>query len=145
MSRPNSMLDPGERKLPKLKVNKKGLTSKQAIFVQEYVINKNGTQAAIAAGYSKKTAKQMACENLTKPYIVQEKDRLMSKLADEAGLTALHTLKKLKECVDLDPTECGQTVMKALELAGKHHGLFVDKSEVTVKSHEDWLEEIKDE
>ena len=39
------------------------LTQKQQRFVDEYIISGNATQAAIKAGYSKKTAKQMGTEN----------------------------------------------------------------------------------
>lgn len=45
------------------------LTSKQKKFVEFY--NGNATEAAIKAGYSKKTAKAIANENLTKPYLLQ--------------------------------------------------------------------------
>ncbi|MEI5991430.1 hypothetical protein A5881_002965 [Enterococcus termitis] len=46
------------------------LTEKQRAFAEEYVLNfGNGTQAAIKAGYSKKTARVIAKENLTKPNI----------------------------------------------------------------------------
>ena len=38
----------------------------------EYLVDLNATQAAIRAGYSKKTARSIAAENLAKPYI-QEK------------------------------------------------------------------------
>lgn len=147
MPRPNPLLVPDEKpKKPRLVVNKKGLTPKQALFIKAYVSNgHNGARAAITAGYSKKTAKEMACENLTKPHIVQEKDRLMSKLADSVGLSAEYVLKKLKDITQLNPEENGNTVMKAIELAGKHHSLFTEKSEVTVKGHEDWLQDIKDE
>lgn len=48
------------------------LTGKQARFVDEYLINPNGTQAAILAGYSAKTARAIASENLTKQEIVEE-------------------------------------------------------------------------
>ena len=47
------------------------LTPKQARFVQEYLIDLNATQAAIRAGYSEHTARQVASENLSKPYIVK--------------------------------------------------------------------------
>lgn len=47
------------------------LTSKQAAFVQEYLVDLNGTQAAIRAGYAKRTANRIAAENLTKP-VIQE-------------------------------------------------------------------------
>lgn len=45
------------------------LTPKQALFVQEYLVDLNATQAAIRAGYSKKTAYSMGQENLNKPEI----------------------------------------------------------------------------
>ncbi|MBT4938329.1 MAG: terminase small subunit [Rhodospirillaceae bacterium] len=45
------------------------LSPKQQRFVEEYLIDLNATQAAIRAGYSKKTARQIASENLAKPYI----------------------------------------------------------------------------
>lgn len=45
------------------------LTDKQARFVEEYLIDLNATQAAIRAGYSEETARQIGAENLTKPVI----------------------------------------------------------------------------
>ena len=43
------------------------MTKKQKRFVEEYLIDLNATQAAIRAGYSPATAKEIGCENLTKP------------------------------------------------------------------------------
>lgn len=45
------------------------LTDKQAAFVKEYIVDFNATQAAIRAGYSKDTARQMASETMSKLYI----------------------------------------------------------------------------
>ncbi|MVN88276.1 hypothetical protein GO986_16140 [Deinococcus sp. HMF7620] len=45
------------------------LTPKQKKFVREYVREPNGAKAAIAAGYSEDSARQIASENLTKPNI----------------------------------------------------------------------------
>lgn len=45
------------------------LTKKQEDFVKYYVKEKNGTKAAIKAGYSKRTADVIASENLEKPRI----------------------------------------------------------------------------
>lgn len=45
------------------------LSEKQQRFVEEYLVDGNATQAAIRAGYSKKTAKSIATENLSKPAI----------------------------------------------------------------------------
>lgn len=48
------------------------LTEKQKRFVREYKTNGgNGTQAAIKAGYSEKTARKIASENVTKPDIIE--------------------------------------------------------------------------
>lgn len=47
------------------------LTIKQQRFCDEYLISGNATQAAIKAGYSPKTARNMAAENLTKPRICE--------------------------------------------------------------------------
>lgn len=49
----------------------KKLTPKQKAFADEYLIDLNATQAAIRAGYSEKTAKEIGCENLTKPNIAE--------------------------------------------------------------------------
>lgn len=63
------------------------LTEKQKRFADEYIKLGNATQAAINAGYSKRTAKQIGVENLSKPYLSEyikerldkiEDDRLMS-------------------------------------------------------------------
>ena len=45
------------------------LTPKQQRFIDEYLTDLNATQAAIRAGYSKKTAAQVGFENLRKPNI----------------------------------------------------------------------------
>ena len=47
----------------------KKLTPLQRRFVDEYAIDLNGTQAAIRAGYSPKTARSIASENLTRPAV----------------------------------------------------------------------------
>ena len=54
---------------PKPEPTQLGLTDLQQRFVDEYLVDLNGTQAAIRAGYSAATARQMASENLSKPYI----------------------------------------------------------------------------
>ncbi len=45
------------------------MTAKQQLFVDEYLIDLNATQAALRAGYSEKTARSIGAENLSKPDI----------------------------------------------------------------------------
>lgn len=54
------------------------LTAKQQRFCDEYLIDLNATQAAIRAGYSPKTARMIANENLTKPYIKEYIEKRMA-------------------------------------------------------------------
>lgn len=53
-----------------------GLTEKQRLFCLYYIKNFNATQSAIKAGYSKDSAYQIGYENLTKPEIRAEVERL---------------------------------------------------------------------
>lgn len=71
------------------------LTPKQRAFVREYLIDLNGTQAAIRAGYSEKTARSVAAENLTKPNIAAAIDAAMKLRAERTDITANMVLKEL--------------------------------------------------
>jgi len=51
------------------------LTIKQQLFIDYYLQTFNATKAAKLAGYSDETAKEIGCENLTKPNIKLEIDR----------------------------------------------------------------------
>lgn len=70
------------------------MTPKQAAFVQQYLVDKNATQAAIRAGYSAKTASAIGEENLRKPEIRAAIDSAMSDIAVELGITAKRVLQE---------------------------------------------------
>lgn len=68
------------------------LTPKENLFVAEYLKDFNAAQAAIRAGYSKKTARNIACENLTKPHIqtaIVNSGNSLKNLTDQALMEAL--------------------------------------------------------
>ena len=71
------------------------LTKKQEVFCQEFLVDLNATQAAIRAGYSKKTARQVASENLSKLYIQEKIQMLMDKRAKRTELTADRVLAEI--------------------------------------------------
>src|ERR1035437_3654608 len=72
-----------------------GLTAKQDRFVQEFLVDLNATQAAIRAGYSPKTARVMAAENLTKPDIARAIEAAMVARADRLRITQDRALDEL--------------------------------------------------
>lgn len=61
------------------------MTDKQRRFVEEYCVDFNATQAAIRAGYSENTARQMGSENLSKPNIAGAIEDRMERLSMSAG------------------------------------------------------------
>ena len=129
------------------------LTLKQQRFADEYIISGNATDAAIKAGYSKKTAYSIGIENLKKPEIkklINEKLNELSdkKIADQqevlAYLTAVLRGETQSEIVVVEGVGDGcsearrlqklpdeKERLKAAELLGKRMGLFKDKLDVT--------------
>ena len=71
------------------------LTPKQKTFCEEYLIDLNGTQAAIRAGYSEKTAYSIASENLSKPNIQQFVQELADERSKRTQITSDSVLQEL--------------------------------------------------
>lgn len=73
-----------------------GLLPKQAKFVKEYLISGNATQAALAAGYSAKTAYKIGAENLRKPQIASLLEQKQSEIAarQDERLAAMELTKE---------------------------------------------------
>lgn len=127
---------------------KDALTPKQQRFVEEYLIDLNATQAAIRAGYSESTARQIGAENLTKPVIAQAVEAARAKVSETTALTREWVLDRLQEnvgramqveaVVDREGNETGEyqyqgsVANRGLELLGKHLGMFTEKVDHTV-------------
>lgn len=148
------------------------MTRKQERFVEEYLVDLNATQAAIRAGYSPATAKDIGCENLAKPNIRARIDTAMAELSRRTGVNQERVIRELArvafvnaaDVIDFDtatirsgaarddtaavasvkvktiPTMDGEGVereiriadkLKALELLGKHFGMFTDNINLT--------------
>ncbi len=148
------------------------MTEKQKRFCDEYIIDLNATQAAIRAGYSPHTAKDIASQNLAKLNILAEinkklaerskrtgvnQDRVVRELAKIAFVNAADVIDDrdatVKPTATDDDRACIQSVkvkimdgdkgsveereikladkVRALELLGKHLGMFKDKLDVT--------------
>jgi len=65
----------------------------------------NGTQAAIRAGYSKKTATVIANQNLRKLYIQEEIKKLQERHANKVNITVEDLLRELQMMYQIDISE----------------------------------------
>ena len=106
------------------------LTPKQQRFVEEYLIDLNATQAAIRAGYSEKTAKEIGSENLTKPNIAKAIQEAQENLSNKTQLTVDMVVQGLlKEAQDYAEGSTQSARVSAWAHLGKHLGMFKDKIE----------------
>ena len=128
------------------------LTDKQKAFCDYYLESLNATEAAIKAGYSKKTARKIGSENLTKLDIKNYIDKRLKELEDARIAKVDEVMKFLtsslrgeveEEVVSTMSTMEGETKpviikkqisardrIKAAELIGRRYQLFTDKVNV---------------
>lgn len=81
------------------------LTAKQKLFVKEYMVDLNATQAAIRAGYSSKTANEIGAQNLAKLSIQESIQKAMDKRAAKVEATAEMVLQHWLDVATADPNE----------------------------------------
>lgn len=127
------------------------LNEKYEHFAREYVVDYNATQAAVRAGYSQKTAKQQGSRLLTNADILARVRELQAEVVQRLAISEDRVIEALWEtynrCMQAVPVmeyskDLGEYVetgeytfdskgaLRALELIGKHLGMFTDKVEV---------------
>ena len=135
----------------------RGLNEKQKRFVEEYLIDLNATQAAIRAGYSQNTARSIGQRLLTFVDIQAAIQQAQSNRSERVQISQDEVIRRLLENADIasgkKPTtitipsknENGEVigndvahfvyepsaVNKALEMLGKHLGMFTQKVEMS--------------
>lgn len=128
------------------------LKDKHERFAREYVIDYNATQAAVRAGYSEKTAKQQGSRLLTNADILARVRELQAETVKRLAISEDRIVEALWEtysrCMQAEPVmqfnsstremvETGEYsfdskgALRALELIGKHIGMFTDKLSVS--------------
>jgi phage terminase small subunit len=78
------------------------LTAKQERFCQEYLIDSNGTQAAIRAGYSRKTAQQQSFKLLLNAVILAKISDFRAAINDKLALEADFVISKFMSIADFN-------------------------------------------
>lgn len=142
------------------------LNERQKQFCNEFLIDFNGTQAAIRAGYSKNTARSIANENLTKPDIQNYLKELIQKRNERTKITQDEVITDIIEvknrCMQKAPVLFmgkqvqdendnnlwkfdSQGANKALDMLAKHTGVYEidNKQKNSVLNLLDAAEKIK--
>ena len=78
---------------------------KREMFCREYIKDLNGTQAAIRAGYSEKTANRIASQLLSKLDIQSRIAEMQSVRVEEVRIDANYVLKRLIEIDEMDVSD----------------------------------------
>ena len=125
------------------------MTPRQEKFCVEYLIDLNATQAAIRAGYSKKTAEALASRLLRNVNIRGRIKELQDKVFEDGMMSAAEALWRLSkagrgelkeevvvigdgfsEAKIIKKQISARDQIKALELMGKRHDLFSSDTKI---------------
>ena len=101
------------------------LTKKQEAFCEEYLKDMNATQAAIRAGYSKKTAGSIGDENLRKPAIASFLQKVMQERSQRTKIDSDWVLLAAKRVYD----RCMQDE-PVLDREGKHVVCYTEQGKI---------------
>ncbi|RMK72544.1 terminase small subunit [Pseudomonas aeruginosa] len=78
------------------------LTKKQRLFVDEYLIDLNATQAAIRAGYSARRATEIGYQLLQRPEVAQAIQAAMAERSKRTEVEADYVIRRLREIDEMD-------------------------------------------
>ena len=125
----------------------RGLTPQLERFCQEYVVDLNGTQAAIRAGYSEVSAASQAADILRRPRVAARVEVLQAQLTGRIQLDAESVIHQLMlDHKDAKAAGHHSAAVRATELLGKRLGLWIDRvrTEADDKSDEALADEVVD-
>lgn len=122
------------------RVNGDKLTTRQRRFVEAY--DGNATQAAIAAGYSQKIARQMGQVNMTKRVILAE-IKARETIRSTPLIASRAERQQFWSSVMRDKQQQMRDRLKAAELLGKSEADFVERQEITGRDGAPLIESVK--
>jgi phage terminase small subunit len=111
------------------------LEERQKLFVNEYLKDFNGTQAAIRAGYSEKTANVIASNLLTKVNIKNEITKRQQLIQEASNINKENVIKKLLELIEdcyNDEKTDRTSILKAMDMINKLTNLYAPENQINI-------------
>lgn len=109
------------------------LTPKQELFIREYLIDFNATQAAKRAGYSEASSYAIGQENLKKPVIKEAIEALVNDLLGPPEKDIIENVNYWRSVRD-NAEASGSDRNKASELLGKYRTMFKEHIEINKRT-----------
>lgn len=106
------------------------MTQRQKRFVEEFAKSGNATQSAIKAGYSKKTAYSIGEENLKKPVIKSELEKINKETRTETVASVLEIKEFFTEVARDKSQKMADRISAAKELA-KIEGAYIEQVQIS--------------
>ena len=113
------------------------LTAKQAKFVAEYLVDSNGTRAAVAAGYGVAGARVAACRTLANDNVQKALQARQSADATKLSIQRNDVLQSLLKAYNLALEQCNPAAMvSAARECGRMMGYYAPERQQVEVLHE---------
>lgn len=107
------------------------LSTKMELFVSEYLVDLNATEAVLRAGYKSKNPNRLGSELLRHPLVKDAVDKALAKRLETNEVKADYLINKLISIIENTETSNPTACLRAIELAGKSIALWKERQEIS--------------
>lgn len=116
---------------PPVKGKGSKLSTKMVRFVDEYMVDLNGSAAVLRVPYKTNNAHKLAAELMHHPLVRAEIEKRIAEKRERMELSADYVVQKLIAIVEETEKDNPQAALRGLELLGKTIALFKERQELS--------------
>lgn len=108
------------------------LSVRQRRFCEEYLVDFNGTEAVVRAGYETKYPNRMAYQLLKNPAVKACIDQMTLERSRESIIKPEYVIQKVTKTIEKAEQDNNHTaVLRGCELLARHLGMFIERTEIS--------------
>lgn len=108
------------------------MTVRQRRFVEEYLVDFNGSAAVTRAGYGTQSPKRLAYEMLKNPAIRAAIDQVTLERAEKSNLNPEYVMNKLRRTIEKAENDNNHSaVLRGCEIMARALGMFIERKEIS--------------